>query len=220
MKVIVVGCGRAGAELAYRLYQKGHRVSVIDSEAQAFANLSPEFRGRTIEGEAMSREVLRSAGIKEADALAAVTNLDSLNVVVAHVARTVYHVPTVVARNYNPRWRELYEAFGLPVVSSIVWGARRLEEMLYDKEIHSVFSAGNGEVAIYEFVIPEAWQGQSLPSLLSIGHYIPVALTRAGRAMWPSNDLLLQADDIIHVSATFEDVAALRQRLNQGVKES
>ncbi|MDD5370504.1 MAG: NAD-binding protein, partial [Anaerolineaceae bacterium] len=50
MKVIIVGCGRLGIELAYRLYQGGHDVSVIDAVSAAFNNLPPDFQGRTIEG--------------------------------------------------------------------------------------------------------------------------------------------------------------------------
>ena len=48
MNVIVVGCGRVGSELAYRLHQRGHQVTVIDQEASAFNNLPPDFRGRKV----------------------------------------------------------------------------------------------------------------------------------------------------------------------------
>ena len=133
MDVIVVGCGRVGSELAYRVYKKGHHVTVVDSNEASFRNLPADFRGRTVEGEALNQIVLRRAGIEKADGLAAVTNSDTLNVAVAHVARTVYKVPNVVARNYDASLRGLHEAFGLQVVSSTSWGAQRVEEMLYRK---------------------------------------------------------------------------------------
>jgi trk system potassium uptake protein TrkA len=214
MKVIVVGCGRVGSELAYRLFQKGHEVSVIDHAATAFNSLPPDFRGHPVEGEPLHQDVLHRAGIEEAQGLAAVTSSDSLNMVVAHVARTVYQVPHVVARNYDPYWRGLHEAFGLQVVSSPVWGAQRVEELLYQEEIQAVFSAGNGEVEIYELAVPEAWQGRTLQDLLPAGPCIPVALTRAGRAQLPSGEAVLEKDDVIHVSATLEGIESLRQRLS------
>ena len=62
MFIIVVGCGRVGAELAFRLYQRGHQVAVIDQVGSSFANLDPEYRGRTIEGEVLSQDVLTRAG--------------------------------------------------------------------------------------------------------------------------------------------------------------
>src|SRR5574337_1448469 len=192
MNFIIVGCGRVGAELAYRLFQKGHQVAVIDQVAAALNNLPTDFRGRTVEGEALATDVLRRAGIEQADGLAAVTNSGSLNAVVAHVAKSVYHVPQVVVRNYQPRWRALHEAFGLQVVSSTSWGAQRVEELLYHADARSVFSAGNGEVEIYELVVPEAWSGRSLQDLLPTGQCLAVALARAGRAMLPSQEARLE----------------------------
>jgi len=49
VNVIVVGCGRVGAELAYNLYKRGGRVVVLDSDPDAFKNLPPDFRGRTLQ---------------------------------------------------------------------------------------------------------------------------------------------------------------------------
>jgi trk system potassium uptake protein TrkA len=213
MNVIVVGCGRVGSQLAYRLSQKGHQVTVVDSVVTAFDNLPPDFRGRMVEGEVLAQGVLHRAGIEEADGLAAVSNSDSLNAVVAHLARTAYAVPNVVVRNYDPRWQPLQEAFGLQVISSASWGAQRLEELLYGGEMRAVFSAGNGEVEIYEFMVPDTWQGHTLTELLSGIECLPAALTRAGQAMLPSGDVLLEECDVIHVSATFEGIEALRRRL-------
>lgn len=213
MNFIVVGCGRVGTELAYRLFQKGHQVAVIDQVAAAFNNLPTDFRGRTVEGEALASDILRRAGIEQADGLAAVTNSDSLNVVVAHVARTVYHVPQVVVRNYHPRWRPLHEAFGLQVVSSTSWGAQRIEELLYPSFARCVFSAGNGEVEIYELSVPEAWHGRTLRDLLHADQCLAVALTRAGKAILPSPEERLEVDDILHLSSTMEGIETLRERL-------
>jgi trk system potassium uptake protein TrkA len=215
MNVIVVGCGRVGAELAHRLHQRGHQVTVVDYVGAAFDNLASDFRGRTVEGEVMRQDVLRRAGIEQADGLVAVTNSDSTNAVVAHVAHTLYHVPNVVVRNYDPNWRPLHEAFGLQVVSSASWGAQRIEEMLYHSEIHSVFSAGNGEVEIYEILVPEHWQGHSLQEMLSGSKALPVAFTRAGQATLPSADSCLEAGDVVHLSATLEGIEALKTRLAQ-----
>ena len=214
MNIIVVGCGRVGSELAYRLFQKGHQVAVIDQVSSAFDNLPSDFRGRAIEGEVLAQDVLRRAGIEEADALAAVTNSDSLNAVVAHVARAVYHVRQVVVRNYHPHWRPLLEAFGLQVVSSTSWGAQRLEELLCHAYARSVFSAGNGEVEIYELAVPEDCQGRSLQELLPADQCLAVALTRAGRATLPSPEVRLETGDVLHLSATLAGIEALRQRLH------
>jgi trk system potassium uptake protein TrkA len=214
MNIIIVGCGRVGAELALRLNQRGHQVAVIDNSAAAFNNLPPEYGGRTIEGEALNRDVLNRAGITQADGLAAVTNSDALNAVVAHIARAAYNVPYVFVRNYDPRWRPVHEDFGLQIVSSSSWGAQRIEELLYHADMRTVFSAGNGEVEIYEFAVLPAWSGRSLGELLDGSEAIPVAVTRAGRAVLPSPEIILQEADIVHLSATTDGIEAVRQRLN------
>jgi trk system potassium uptake protein TrkA len=213
MKVIVVGCGRVGVELTHRLFKRGHQVTVVDHEAAAFRNLPADFRGRTIQGHVLNHDVLRRAGIKKADGLAAVTNSDSLNAVVARVAQTVYGLSNVVVRNYDPRWRPLHEAIGLQVVSSTSWGAQRIEELLYQAEVRTVFSAGNGEVEIYEYTVPPAWEDRTLQDLLPESQCLAVALTRAGRAVLPAAEDRLKAGDVVLLSATLEGIEAFRRRL-------
>lgn len=215
MNVVIVGCGRAGAELAHQLYCKGHRVSVIDAVARAFNNLPADFRGRTIQGEVLDRGVLKNAGIQEAHGLAAMTNSDSVNAVAAHIARTVYGVPNVVVRNYDPRWHKLYESFGLQTVSSITWSAQRMEEMLCHPDVWAVLTAGNGEVGIYQFRIPAAWAHHSLRQLIPGDCCTPAALTRAGRATLPTWDTELEEGDLLYISATTEGATQLRQRLQE-----
>ena len=213
MQVIVVGCGRLGAELAHRLFKRGHDVTVIDQVAAAFDNLHPQFRGRTVEGEVLNQDVLHRAGIETAAALAAVTNSDTLNAVVAHVARTVYHVRHVVARNFNPHWRPLHEAFGLQVVSSTTWGAQRIEEMLDEAEVRQVWSSSDGMVELYEFVVPEHLQGHILRAILPKGPYVVVGCTRTGKPMPSAQELPLEAGDVIYLSSAPEGREALRRWL-------
>jgi trk system potassium uptake protein TrkA len=214
MHIIVVGCGRMGADLAYRLFLQKHSVVVVDQMASSFDNIHPDFRGRTIEGEALNQDVLRRAGIEEADGLAVVTNSDAVNAVIGHLSKTVFHVPRVVVRNYNSRWQSLHEAFGLLVISSTIWGAQRIEELLHHEEMRLVFSAGNGEVNIYEFVIPESCQDCTLADLFPDDLCRVVAITRAGRAVLPTESVRLEAGDVLHLGATPASIAALRPRLN------
>jgi len=204
-----------GAELAYRLYQKNYQVTIIDEEDAAFNNLHPNFQGRTIRGEALSEDVLRRAGIEYANGLAAVTNFDSVNAVVAYVARTVYQIKNVVARNYNARYQVLHESLGLQMVSSTMWGAQRFEQLLDNSDMHPMLSVGHGEVEIYEITVPTAWHGRELKALLPSGQCLIVALTRRGKAMLPTAEMLLETEDILHLSATPDGIEELRKRLGK-----
>ena len=214
MNFIVVGCGRVGAELCYHLFKNGHQVVVVDINKESFNRLHPDFRGRTLEGEGLAEGVLERAGIREADGLAAVTNSDTLNAVVAHAARTIFDVPNVVARNYDPNLRPIIEAFGLQTVGSTYWGAQRVEELLINPSQRAVYSAGNGEVEVYEMSIPDAWAGKTVNELLApVKDCYPVALSKAGRSSLPDGNITLQADDVLSVSSTFEGIGKLMARL-------
>jgi trk system potassium uptake protein TrkA len=217
MNFFVIGCGRVGSELAFRLYKNGHKVVVIDKNREALNGLPPEFRGRTIEGDVLSEQMLERAGVAEADGIATVTNSDTLNAVVAHMARALYKVPIVIARNYDPAMLPVMEAFGLQVVSSTSWGAQRIQELMLDPSFRTIFSAGNGEVEIYEILVSPDWDGKLLGNLLRDNpDCLPVALTRAGRALLPNAETVLQAGDILNVSATFAGVKALRSLVDAG----
>src|SRR5215212_8812378 len=216
MNFIVVGCGRVGAELCYHLFKNGHHVVAVDIDKDSFNRLHPDFRGRTLEGEGLAEGVLERAGIREADGLAAVTNSDTLNAVVAHAARAVYNVPNVVARNYDPNLRSVIESFGLQTVGSTYWGALRVEELLMNPSQRMVYSAGNGEVEVYEVKIPEEWDGHSLGELLEpLKQCYPVALSRAGHSFLPDPTMKLQTGDMLDISSMFEGIGELTARLSK-----
>lgn len=218
MNFIVVGCGRFGSELAYRLFQNGHQVVVVDNEQKSFNRLHPDFRGRTVVGEALSADTLSRADAANADGVAVVTNLDTLNAVIAHSVRVHYpNVSQVIVRNYDPAMRDMLEAFGLQLVSSTAWGAERVMELMIDPSFRAVFSAGNGEVEMYEMYISEKWNDLTVADLLKgCKEIVSVALTRAGRAEMPTQETKLNKGDVLTVSATLEGVKAIRAKLQEG----
>jgi len=213
MKVVVVGCGRVGGDLAYRLFQRGHHVIVVDQSPVAFQNLPEDFRGRFVEGNALNQDVLHRAGIEDADAIAAVTSSDPLNAVIGFLAKSEYHIPSVAVRNYDSRWRPLHEMFGLQMVSPASWGAQRIEELIYGSEAHTVFSSGNGEVELYEFIIGQRLAGKRLADLKLSEECIPVSITHAGRSNLPEAASLLQEGDVVLVAATLEGSQQLQKLL-------
>lgn len=218
MNFIVVGCGRFGADLAYRLFQNGHQVVVVDANPKAFNRLHPDFRGRTVEGDSLSADTLARAATDKAEGVAVVTNSDTMNAVIGHTVRVHFpNVKQVVVRNYDPAMRGMLEAFGLQIVSSTAWGAERVQELMIDPSFRAVFSAGNGEVEIYEMFIPEKWNNVTVSALLDgCQEIVCTALTRAGRAELPAGETKLQRGDILTVSATLTGVRALRAKLQEG----
>ncbi len=114
--VIVVGCGRIGSLLANRLSSLGSSVVVIDREESAFQNLSTEFSGFRVTGDAAELAVLRQARIDKAECLLAITSHDNVNLMVAQVAQTVFSVPQVMARVNDPSREAVYREFGIQTI--------------------------------------------------------------------------------------------------------
>jgi trk system potassium uptake protein len=200
MKIIVIGCGRLGAGIAESLSRHGDSVSVIDSDETAFERLSPAFGGETVTGGAVDREVLRKAGIEDADALAAVTSSDEVNVVAARLARVVFHVPRVAARLYDPRKAEIYQRLGLLTICPVSWGVSRITELLGYSTMEPVKSLGTGEVDILEIELPHLLAGRTVHDLTVHGEIHVVALTRLGKTFLPALGTELQQGDLVHLA--------------------
>jgi trk system potassium uptake protein TrkA len=114
--VMVVGCGRLGSLLANRLSSLGSSVVVIDRKESAFENLSTEFSGFRVTGDAAELAVLHQARIDKAQCLLAITSYDNVNLMVAQVAQTVFSVPQVMARVNDPSREAVYREFGIETI--------------------------------------------------------------------------------------------------------
>ena len=114
--IIIVGCGRLGSMLANRLSRLGNSVVVIDRDEAAFRHLSTEFSGFQIAGDAAELAILRRAGIERADCLLAITQHDNVNLMVTQVAKTVFGVPKVIARIFDPSREAVYHQFGVETI--------------------------------------------------------------------------------------------------------
>lgn len=106
--IILVGCGRLGSLLANRFSLKGHSIVVIDLLPESFEQLSSDFSGFTIEGDATELAVLTKAKIDRADAVFTVTSNDNINLMVAQIAKDIYKIPTVMARVFDPKREVAY----------------------------------------------------------------------------------------------------------------
>ncbi len=85
-----------------------------------------------------------------------------------------------------------------------------MEELIFHSDVRTVFSAGNGEVEIYEVVISEMWDGKTFNDLIDCEDCLPISLTRAGRAIIPTRESKIRTGDIALISATFEGIENLR----------
>jgi len=130
MKVVIMGCGRLGAQLASLLDSDGHSVTILDIDAYSFRRLPRTFGGTALVGNGLNEEVLKKAGIEEADAFVAVTQGDNRNVMASQIAKHIFNVPRVICRIYDPLRQELYSTLGVEAFSPTTIFAQILKEKL------------------------------------------------------------------------------------------
>ena len=119
MKVLVIGCGRVGSDLALRYDGEGHEVNVIDEQQEAADNLGSNFKGIFFMGVGLDIEVLRRAGIEDCDVCVVATDGDNTNLVVAQIVHEQFKVPCVIVRVFDPNRADFYSKRGFSVVCPV-----------------------------------------------------------------------------------------------------
>lgn len=199
MKVIVVGMGRMGTSLARSLAKKGHHVTAIDSNPEAFEALG-SFKGSKVTGIGFDRDVLHAANIEGVDAVVACTSSDEANIVIARIAKNIYRVPRVIARLYDYSKADTYRRIGIQTISTTTWGTERAVELLTYHHLDSVFDIGNGNVSLVRVDVPAMLAGHRVGEFSSLGEIQVVSVSRANKTFIPASGTLLEEDDILYVA--------------------
>ena len=197
MHVVIVGCGRVGSTLALSLISSGHSVAVVDRKSDAFFRLRDNFAGQTITGIGFDRDVLEQAGIKKASAVAAVTNGDNSNILVARVARESFGIENVVARISDPKRAEIYERLGIATVATVKWTSDRILRRILPDLPAVEWSDPSSSVVLVERTLPDSLVGEKVLELEIKGARIS-ALRRLSAAVIPDSKTLVQQGDIAY----------------------
>ena len=213
MRVIVIGCGRVGSELAVRLTGEGNDVVIVDKNRHAFRRLPADWTGEAVVGYGIDRDDLERAGIRQAAAVAAVTSGDNTNILVARIARENFEVPHVVARIYDPRRALIYQRLGIPTVATVSWTVDQVVRRLLPEEMLTAWTDPTGAVSMLERTLPERFAGQKLSVLAEPGRFAPVLVTRSGRARLATPDTVGQDGDVVLFSVDGNAFEELTKRL-------
>lgn len=130
MFVIIMGCGRLGAELAIMLQRDGHELAVLDIDKYAFDHLDVEFKGRKVLGDGTDQATLRRAGAERADAFVAATRGDNRNALAAQIAQHVFQIERVSSVIFDPMREEIYRGLGLRTINPTKLEAELIRELI------------------------------------------------------------------------------------------
>jgi len=194
-----MGCGRVGSTLARSLEERNHTVSVIDSEPDSFRRLGPEFNGDKVTGFGFDQAVLEKAGIRRAEAFAAVSSGDNSNIIAARVARETFGIDQVVARIYDPGRAEVYQRLGITTVATVKWTADQILRRLLPAGAEPDFRDPSGTIRVDHVPVPDVWIGQRTIDFQEQTQSRIAWIDRLGEGMLPTRDTIIQEGDLVHL---------------------
>ncbi len=204
-----------GSTLARQLTALGNTVAVVDRRADAFLRLGDGFSGQTIVGIGFDPDILVAAGIERASALAAVTNGDNSNIMIARVARERFGISSVVARIYDPKRAEIYERLGIATVATVTWTSERIMRRIVADRPSVEWTDSTADLVLVERLVGDAWVGERV-TRLDDGPANVVGVRRYGRALVADDDVLVQQGDVLYVAVLAADIGALDAFLAKG----
>ena len=140
MKALVIGCGRVGSTIALNLQEEGWDVTVVDENEDALSRLGESWPGAFVVGHGMDTDLLREAGIEEADAVVVSSDGDNTNIVIGQVAQKRFDVQCVVVRLLDPKRAAFYKSRGMRTVCPTSVAIDALMEAVRSCEIPKVAS--------------------------------------------------------------------------------
>ena len=205
LKIIIVGCGKVGANLVDQLSKEGHDITVIDKKAEKIQDITNTYDVMGLVGNGASYSTQMEAGIEETDLIIAVTDSDELNLLCCTVAKRVGK-PAAIARVRTPDYSEetgyLREQLGLAlIINPELEAAREVARILYLPTALEVNSFAHGQAELVKFKVPEGNLLNGL-SLAYLGKNITndiliCAVERNGEVYMPNGDFVLQSGDVV-----------------------
>jgi len=208
MFVLIAGGGRTGARLANLLINQNYKVRLIENRRELLARLHQELPTEAIyEGNPVDPSALEEAGIREVEAVAAVTADDPSNLALCFLAKTMFDVPRTIARVNNPNNAWLFnDKFHVDVaLNSADVLAHLIEEEMSLGDMMTLFKIRRGKYSVVEEKVPAGAKviGVQLKDMDLAEHCVIAAIIRDGVMTLPRGDSMLQEnDEIIAVTST------------------
>jgi len=217
MKIIILGAGEVGSNLAQNLTQEASDITVVDTNSDRLRELQDRFDIRTVRGMASHPDILRQAGAEDADMLIAVTNSDEINMVACQVAYTVFNTPTKIARIRSSAYIRddgIFRNDAMPVdviVNPEAIVTHDIRRLIDNPGALQVMDFAEGQA---QLVGIKAYYGGPLvdQELRYLRQHIPTvdtrvaAIFRNNRAIIPKGNTVIEADDEVFFIAASKDI--------------
>jgi len=223
MKILIVGAGSLGIQLAKSLNMKQNQVTLMDLNPSALDQITADFNLITLQMNGVDVNNLKNAGVDQLDVTIAVTEDDETNLIIAFLAKRL-GCRRSLARVRNPEYASQSPYLSGEMAIDLIVNpekstAQAIQHyLLKEKNLHMVeFAQGNivlAEVHGNAFVIGEK---QKLKELSADGKVAPVAIAREGRVLIPDGETFIEKTDLLYLAGKKEFVQefAMQHGINQ-----
>lgn len=226
MKIIILGAGQVGGSLAENLSSEKNDITIIDTDTVRLRELQDRIDVKTIYGHGSHPQVLRDAGADDADMLVAVTNSDETNMVACQVAYTLFRTPTKISRIRSSAYlkqTELFNADAFPIdvlISPEQVVTNYIQRLLEFPGALQVLDFADNRV---QLVAVRAYYGGPLvgQAISALKDHLPnidtrvAAVFRRNKAIEPTGDTIIEADDEVFFVAAREHIQKVMSELRR-----
>jgi trk system potassium uptake protein TrkA len=231
MKIIILGAGQVGSTVAEGLAGEANDITVVDRSPQLLATLQEQTGIRTLVGHASHPDVLKLAGIDDADMLLAVTNSDEVNMIACQVAHSLFHTPIRLARVRSPDYMahpRLFRPEAVPInfiINPEQLVTTFIEHLIESPGVLQILDFAGG---MAQLVAVQAQHGGALvgKALHTLNQWKPAAETRVvaifrhDRAIVPEGNTVIEAGDEVFFLAAHKHIRTLVTAFRQSDKRN
>lgn len=188
------------SRFAQVLSEEGHDVVVVDKDSNSFKILDPDFNGITVTGVPIDQDVLKKAGIETADALAALTPDDNINIMVCQLAKEIFKVPKVIARIFDPAREQVFHEFGLTTICPTKMTVEVIKSMVVNEPSTSLQTIGNTTVAYNYIKAQSSYFGKKLSSVNLKDNSFIFGIIHNGSFYFSNEDVTINQGDTLVIA--------------------
>lgn len=227
MKILILGAGQVGSSAAYHLSrEEANEVTVVDMRPDVLRELQDRLDIRTVVGHAAYPDVLERAGASDADIVVALTDTDETNMVACQIAYTSFRTPTKIARIRAAEYmnaNKLFTQDAIPIdvrISPEQLVCSYIEQLILYPGSSQVLDFADGRVRLVGAKADREGLlvGQRIATLKD---HIPntegriAAIYRAGKAMLPKGDTVIQEGDEVFFIADRKDIRVFMSEMRR-----
>lgn len=198
MKSIIVGGGKVGYYLFKTLHERGHDAVLIERDLDSCRRIAEDISAEVIHGDGTNIDILKDAGIEDADIVAAVTGTDEENLVICKIAKLNFDISRTISRVNNPKNVEMFRILGIDTtVCSTAVIVNLIESEVEQTGIRVINTFERGSMVFAEVVVNDKmpWADKMVVNIHLPEECIFVSVLRGNIFIYPKGDTMIHSGD-------------------------